>query len=155
MAAGAYNALWQSFVPPACLAAHAADPGACLLPCLSYGFVQAPLFIIEAQGDSVVLMDHDSVPKLTNRKSVTAPVQRYMAAFAANQSACLAAALGPKSSDGVFNPSCFIHTGFKESITIGGTGYIAAFRSWLGGASVKLTDKCAEGEVLCNPTCPL
>ena len=155
MASGAYNALWQSYVPPACLADHAADPGACLLPGLSYGYITTPLFIIEAQGDSVVLMYHDSVPNLKNRKSVTPPVRAYMAGFAANQSVCLAAALAPKSGDGVFNPSCFIHTGFKNSFTINGTGYLDAFRAWLGGASVKLADKCAVGEVLCNPTCPL
>ena len=49
MAGGAYNRLWDSFLPPKCLAAHSSDPGACLLPSLSYGFVDAPLFIIEAQ----------------------------------------------------------------------------------------------------------
>ena len=155
MAHGTYNVLWDSFVPPACLADHSTDPGACLLPSLSYGYVQAPLFIMEAQGDSVVLKDHDSVPGLKSRSAVTPPVQAYMAAFAANQSACLAPAMAPKSADGVFNPSCFIHTGFTSTIKIAGQGYLDAFRSWLGGAAVKLADKCAGGEVLCNPTCPL
>ena len=32
MAGGAYNRLWNSVLPPGCLAAHAGDPGACELP---------------------------------------------------------------------------------------------------------------------------
>jgi hypothetical protein len=69
--------------------------------------------------------------------------------------------MAPKTADGVFNPSCFIHTAFTSSITIADkatgrrVGYLEAFRAWLGGAAVKLADECAAGTVLCNPTCPL
>lgn len=163
MAGGAYNKLWDSFVPAGCLAAHPSDPGACLLPCFSYNFVKTPLFIMEAQSDSVVLMYHDWVPKLKGNASLTNPIKDYMAGFAKNQSQCLAKAFATKSADGVFNPACFIHTGFTSKITIATEdkagakriGYIEAFRSWLGGATVKLADACPEGGVLCNPTCPL
>ena len=56
--------------------------------------------------------------------------------------------MAPGSKDGVFNPSCFIHTGFQENFTIATAsgekiGYLAVFRRWLGapgrpGESVKL-----------------
>ena len=162
VAGGAYNKLWQSFLPPKCLAAHTEDPGACLMPCISYTYIDTPLFIMEAQSDSVVLMYHDWVPKLTRKKSITKEIQAYMAAFAVNQSQCLAPAMSPGSKNGVFNPSCFIHTGFANNFTIAlndGTGekvgYLDALRRWLGGAAVKLADRCDPGDVLCNPTCPL
>jgi len=164
MAGGAYNKLWSSVLPPGCLATHKEDPGACQLPCFSYPYVKAPLFIMEAQSDSVVLMYHDWLPNVAKRK-VSAPEKAYMAAFAQNQSQCLARAMAPGSKDGVFNPSCLIHTGFQENFTIATAsgekiGYLAAFRRWLGapgrpGESVKLADKCKAGEILCNPTCPL
>ena len=50
---------------------------------------------------------------------------------------------------GVFNPACFIHTKFREAITLTMPGtdkrvsYLEAFRIWLaGGTPVKLTDRC-------------
>lgn len=159
MASGTYNNLWDSMVPQACLSEHKADPGACLLPSFSYRYVKAPLFIIEAQSDSVVLMYHDWVPAPSGKKPYSTPIKHYMAQFASNQTGFLSTALAPKSVDGVFNPACFIHTGFDNNIKIDdGTGkkfgYLQAFRSWLGGESVKLADKCAAGKVLCNPSCP-
>ena len=87
---------------------------------------------------------------------------RYMDEFAINQSVCLAGARATSSKDGLFNPSCFIHTAFDNTITIaddatgGRVGYLEAFRNWfIDGKSVKLADKCSDGKVLCNPTCPL
>jgi len=163
MASGAYNKLWKAFVPAKCAAAHADDPGSCLLPCFSYTYIDTPLFIMEAQADSVVLMYHDWVPTIKRRSDLTAPITEYMAAFAANQSQCLASAMSPSSKDGVFNPSCFIHTAFQNNFTIPTSsdpgakriGYLEAFRLWLGGASVKLADHCPPGQAVCNPTCRL
>ena len=66
---------------------------------------------------------------------------------------------------GVFNPSCYIHTGFTNEITIAGTNYKQAFRNFFYGTAVDiapsagpggpgaptiLTDDCGE---LCNPSC--
>ena len=39
---------------------------------------------------------------------------------------CLASTMAPASKDGVFNPACFIHTGFTNKILINGVG---AFKS--------------------------
>jgi hypothetical protein len=122
VAKGAYNKLWDSFISSKCSVAHSADPGARLLPCFSYRYVKSSLFIIEAQADSKVVMLHDWVPKLKSKSSITPEISVYMSAYAANQSQCFAAAMTPKSADGVFNPSCFIHTGFSNNITFSSSG---------------------------------
>ena len=95
-----------------CEAAHSNDPGACLLPCFSYQFIKTPLYIVEAQSDSVVLMHHDWLPgpAVDNRTFRSAPAQQYLAEFQKNQSQCLALAMSSASPHGVFNPACFIHT---------------------------------------------
>eukprot|EP00040_Diaphanoeca_grandis_P031204 m.186308 g.186308 ORF g.186308 m.186308 type:complete len:405 (+) comp32260_c3_seq4:660-1874(+) len=155
MAGGAYNRLWNSYVSPKCVAAHLQDPGACLLPAFSYVYLETPLFIIEAQSDSIVLNMHDWVPYIHSMSDITPPIKTYMVAFAANQSQRLAQAMSANNKNGVFNPSCFIHTGFQNTFTIKGLGYLDAFRAWLGGAQVKLSDNCGPNNILCNPTCPL
>eukprot|EP00040_Diaphanoeca_grandis_P012941 m.65457 g.65457 ORF g.65457 m.65457 type:complete len:403 (+) comp23558_c1_seq1:139-1347(+) len=155
MAGGAYNRLWDSYLPSACLVAHLRDQGSCLLPAYSYKYVTTPMFIIEAQADSVVLNYHDWVPAITSLSDITPPIKTYMAEFAANQTQFLMQAMSVASPHGVFNPSCFIHTRIARSMTIKGVGYLEAFRSWLGGASVKLADVCGDGNILCNPACPL
>ena len=66
---------WDSYLPQKCLEAHQDDPGACLLPCFSYHYVKAPLFIIEAQADSVVLMGHDWLPRLNRVGDLTPPIR--------------------------------------------------------------------------------
>eukprot|EP01052_Picozoa_sp_SAG31_P013334 SAG31_NODE_800_length_12014_cov_11.050608_3_plen_370_part_00 len=119
MAGGAYNVLWNATAPLDCLSHHTADPGACLLPCYSYTAVKAPLYIVEAQSDSVVLLAHDWFPYLSWQRR-SRPALDYLRAFHVNQTQCLAAAMAPHSKDGVFNPACFIHTGFTKNITIGG-----------------------------------
>lgn len=156
MESGAYVDLWGAKLPSKCVAAHPSDRGACQLPCFSYSYIEAPLFIVEAQSDSVVLMYHDWLPQLDSSSLPLSPaIEAYMAQFAANQSTCLAGAMAAGSKDGVFNPACFIHTGFKKEFEISGMNYLTAFASWLGGNAVKLADNCAEGTVLCNPSCPL
>merc|ERR1711972_216646 len=158
MGSGAYNLLWNATIPPACAQAYPDEPGACLLPCFAYEHVQQPLFIMEAQSDSVVLVDHDWLPRPS--LPIGAQQTAYMAQFATNQSLCLAAAARLESSHGFFNPACFIHTKFTRDITLAAedgerVSYLDAFRRWLGGKSVRLADACDDGEVLCNPTCPL
>ena len=155
MSGGAYNKLWGSMVPTKCAAAKASEPGACLLPGFSYPYIDAPLFIIEAQSDSVVLMYHDWVPQIKRKSQVTAPLVKYFSEFQKNQSQFLASAMSSTSVNGVFNPSCFIHTKFDKSITIAGLNYLEAFLQWKNGSKVKLMDTCADGKVLCNPSCPL
>jgi len=159
MGGGAYNKLWNATVSPACGAAYPSEPGACLLPAFLYEHLAAPLFIMEAQSDSVVLMAHDWLPKPPPPPLPLPRAQRaYMAEFAANQTRWLAAAAKPESAHGFFNPACFIHTGFTRAITLadgngGRLSYLEAFSRWLGGEAIRLADTCADGEVLCNPTC--
>lgn len=158
MASGAYNRLWNATVPPACARAYPDELGACLLPCFTYEHVSTPLFIMEAQSDSVVLMGHDWLPQPS--LPIPAAQKAYMAQFTQNQTRALAAAARPQSKHGFFNPACFFHTGFTHEFTLATASgerisYLQAFRRWLGGEAVRLADVCDDGEVLCNPTCPL
>jgi hypothetical protein len=132
-------------------AAFPGEGGKCLLPCYSAPFVKTPLYIIEAQGDSVVLMYHDWLPSPTYEpKSFHSQEARaYMAAFAHNQSTCLSRAVA--AGHGMFNPSCFIHTTFTNKIEIAGVNYRSGFVKWLDGAPAHYQDSCG---VLCNPSCP-
>jgi hypothetical protein len=157
MASGAYNALWQSMVPTRCLDAHKTDPGACLLPQLSYSYVASPLFIVVAQSDRVVLEYHNNVPLLTKASLPLAPsLSTYMTAYASNQTHDLQLAMKTSSPNGVFNPACFVHTEFQKHIKINGENYLTAFLKWFQGAEVKLAEVCdGTKPVLCNPTCVL
>lgn len=139
--------LWNSSLNTACLFSHKKDPWACELPVYSYKYIQSPLFLVEAQSDSVVLNGHDWVPYNHN----TAPVLAYLKEFHMNQTKSLELAMSTDSVHGVYNPACFIHTGFTNSILLEGKNYRQAFGDWLiRGKKVKLQDNCGE---LCNPTC--
>jgi len=140
--------LWNSSLNTGCLSAHKLDPWACELPAYSYEYVQTPLFIIEAQSDSVVLTGHNWVPS----QHTSAPILAYFKEFHANQTTSLTKAMSSSSVHGVYNPACYIHTGFTNSILLDGKNYREAFGDWLlRGKIVKLQDNCGE---LCNPTCP-
>ena len=72
-----------------------------------------------------------------------------MRGFARNQSTCLDRAVA--AGHGMFNPACFIHTGFTNQVQIGGVSYRSGFLQWLGGTRAHYQDTCG---VLCNPSCP-
>lgn len=65
-------------MPEKCLAAHSEDPGACLLPCFSYHYINTPLFIMEAQADSVVLLAHDWVPEIHSKNMISKHVKQVI-----------------------------------------------------------------------------
>ena len=146
-----------AYFPQRCLDAHKTEPGACLLPQLSYPYIASPLFIIVAQSDRVVLEYHNNVPKLSKASLPLAPsLSTWMTAYAANQTHDLQLAMSTSSPNGVFNPACFVHTEFQTNIKINGESYLTAFLKWFHGAGVKLADTCNGSKpVLCNPTCVL
>jgi hypothetical protein len=160
-----------------------------------YKFIKTPLFIFESQADSVNLAGHNSVPSDLGGNPISAPLMEYLAGWHRNMSTCLAeitnrapgvpsphgviglhqagrhgdpGTVNPADGNatlGVFNPSCYIHTGFTNDITIDGVNYKEAFRNFFYGTGVKvapsagpggpgaptiLFDDCGE---LCNPTC--
>ena len=153
--------LWKSALPTACVAARGGGDAAaaCMLSNYSAPTVAAPMFVVEAQTDSVQLGAHDWVPKdhLNDTE-----VQAYLSEWKANQTVGLQATLKP--IDGWFNPACFIHTGFHHAAprlhdpTTGkGYAYGDAFAEWLaatlaggGAAPLRLMDDCG---LMCNPDC--
>lgn len=79
-------------------------------------------------------------------------VLRYLSQWQVNMSAALAPLMDPASPHGVFNPACFLHTGFSaHAPLIANHSYLEAFGEWyFRGTPVKLQDRCG---LLCNPTC--
>ena len=145
--------LWQSFVDEDCAshfgAAH--EQWRCILANETFPFVSASAFITEAQSDKVVLTDHDWVPGKQDPKW-SGTVKSYLSQWQHNMTSALGPSMAPTSKNGVFNPSCFIHTDFYSSgPSIKGHTYLSAFNSWyFEEQPIKLMDDCG---LLCNPTC--
>ena len=141
--------LWDSYVDESCAAAHPSNPSFCMLANNSYPWISTPTFIAESQTDKVVLLYHDQIPE----DYVHQPEElAYLGQWHGNMTAGLKKTVAGGS--GVFNPACFIHTGFSpDSPILSGQNYLQTFGNWYfkrGGETV-LADDCG---VLCNPTCP-
>ena len=151
--------LWQSFVNPDCFAALSQpgsplDPSACLLAAYSFPFVKSEAFVAEAQTDRVVLEAHDSVPHAHVGQP---PEHAYITAWMVNMTRALQPLLAVGNTrNGVFNPSCYIHTDFHPTQPqIQGITFLQAFANFYFQQTdphwYKLADDCG---VWCNPTCP-
>lgn len=143
--------LWQSFVDETCANALN-EPGYCILANYSFPFVKSNAFIIEAQTDQVVLLYHDWIPN-NQDPDWSNDVKRYFSEWHDNMTIALEPSMSKDSKNGVFNPACFIHTGFNlQSPLIEGLNFVQAFSKWFFNEvdKVKLQDTCG---ILCNPTC--
>ena len=98
-------ALYQPFLNEGCVAAYTsrgASPSPCMLSNYSQPFVKSPVFVTEAQTDSVQLEDHDQIPP-TDVKD--APELAYIAQWSANMTIALRDKLDVTNKrDGVFFP---------------------------------------------------
>jgi len=169
-------ALWDAFLPPRCVAARGPSAhGACAVPHIGYAYVATPLFVMQSLTDIVILCGFEGVPT-----KFEPSVARYIEDYAHNATALLAATVQKKSArDGLFAPSCLMHTGFTlDGPLIGGVHAIAALSQWVhganangaargsarasGGASVVTSgqyqriDSCAHGRYFppCGAHCP-
>jgi hypothetical protein len=147
--------LWGSFVDEDCRRALGDRAYACSLANYSFPFVTSDAFVVESQTDKVVIEYHDWVPA-SQDPHFSQEVRAYLTAWQANMTRALAPAMdGGNKKNGVFNPACFIHTGFDaDGPLIGNASYYAAFDAWFHGEKPelwKLQDDCG---ILCNPTCP-
>jgi hypothetical protein len=72
------------------------------------------VFVTESQTDQVVLLYHDWVP---NQYITEAPEMAYVTEWHDNMTIALNPVIytGPTRQNGVFNPACFIHTGFTNT----------------------------------------
>jgi ribosome maturation protein SDO1 len=93
----ALHDLYQPFLNPQCRDAYASQglsPSPCMLSNYSLPFVTTPVFVTEAQTDSVQLVDHDDVPAAF----VGLPEeQAYLAQWKANMSVALSRVLSPSN----------------------------------------------------------
>ena len=150
-----YANLWDSFVPTACAAANPSQPWTCIFAVQSYKTLNTPVFVIEAQTDKVVMPLHDGLPL---NSPYPTQVLEYMSKWSANMTANLGELVNSGRGDGLFNPACLIHTGFKVAgPKINGRNYLDALGDWLykrGRKSAISQDHCPPDQnygVLCNP----
>jgi len=105
-----HNELFGSFVNKNCARALGPDSRyLCGIPYLLYPHLQTPLFVIEAITDSVVMCGFeglDCTPKGLISKAVWGYINQYGHNATKNF-----AQINPKR-DGLFAPSCLLHTGF-------------------------------------------
>ena len=148
-------ALWGSFVDEDCRRALGDGAYACSLANYSFPFVTSDAFIVEAQTDQVVIEYHDWVPA-SQDPNWSPEVRTYLSSWQANMTQSLGPAMDAKNKkNGVFNPACFIHTGFRaDGPLIGNVSYYSAFDAWFYGERPKLWKLQDECGILCNPTCP-
>jgi hypothetical protein len=123
-----YYKLWDSFVPAACAAATD-TPWECIFAVKSYKTLATNVFVVEAQTDKVVMPLHDGLPL---QSPYPDPVLQYMQVWAGNMTSYLTELTDGGKGDGLFNPACLIHTGFKVAgPKIGGRNYLDALGDWL------------------------
>ena len=144
--------LWGSYVDQKCKD-NLKEPSHCVLSNYSFPYIETPAFIVEAQSDRVVLTDHDWVP--SNEDLWTDDTREYLNTWRQNMTnAIFNFALTLRPDDGIFFPSCFIHTDFNStSPLINNTSYIEAVAKWIHGNGKQKhvwKDDCG---LLCNPTC--
>lgn len=148
-----HYSLWKSFVDEDCRRALGSRAYACSLANYSYPYVESETFVVESQTDKVVIDYHDWVPA-SQDPNWSPEVRAYLQDWKANMTGALRPWMSAQSKNGVFNPSCFIHTDFSaDSPLINKTSYYQAFDAWFhkeNGDLWKLQDDCG---ILCNPTC--
>lgn len=143
--------LYDAYLDPACATGLGERSYACMLSNYSQQFIPLPFFATTAQTDSVQLTAHDWLP---SGDIHDAPELAYMGQWRDNMTQALQPALSSSTSNGGFNPACFIHTSFNSTKPlINGISYLTAFENWYSknGEDTKLADTCG---LLCNPTCP-
>lgn len=118
---------WGSFLPEGCVEALGEESASCILAAHSGPFVKAPMFVTQAQTDSIQIEEYEwqagfaqeylteaSHPELSPLEldAFDDDVAAYLEEWKANQAAQLEHAL--KAVDGLFSPACFCHTGFTN-----------------------------------------
>ena len=171
--------LFGARLPPACVASLGPTSSyKCILPRISYPFIDRPVFIIEAITDSCVLCEFEGMGKsvdtcgLPPRLHALWPpsAKAFAAAYGANATANFRPVLA-SARDGLFAASCFLHCGFELARPmINGTGVVNALSQWVSAHMAptpgafddpyryKWMDTCSRSGRFwppCNPTCPL
>ena len=162
----ANNALFDAVLPPACAAALGEDVRyMCGVPHIAYKYMQTPTFIIEALTDVVISCQFEGMPCSPVVKALLNPDNwNRWAEYGNNCTEMLGHTVLQRARDGVFAPSCLMHTGFTlEGPLIDGLNAVQATWNWLfpGNATSanqtnQYIDSCAHGKLYppCGKKCP-
>ena len=158
------NALFDSFLPTRCVAAvSAAQAYTCGVPHLSYAHLATPTFVLESLTDVVIMCGFEGMPcKPVARALLDHDVCERFAQYGRNASAMLTASVMRSSRDGLFAPSCLLHTGFTlDGPVIDGMNAVSATWQWMANATGPRhhIDKCRDNRFggyypPCGKKCP-
>ena len=132
--------------------------GPCMQANQSFPFVQSPVFVVQSLSDEVVLQFHDMVPDITKQSTLEPELVDFMKMWSHNMTEALLAR--DRQVAGIFAAACWLHTGFNSHAPlIDGTSWRQAFNEYYTDTNPSLQahvhiDSCADGGILCNPTCP-
>jgi len=171
--ASAYLYLWfkqrgpPPFLDQSCMAAHSQAPHQCWSAAVHYAYVETPLYVAQNmydsnQAGSVCGLDWWPLPK--GQDEHAAAVEAYKVYFG-NQtvhgigSEVLTHGAKKTPQDGLFIPSCWMHTGnlcMQSTATkVRGWTLAASLADWFAGGSAvphTLVDDCV-GDGPCNSNC--
>ena len=130
----------------------------------SYTSLNTAVFIVEAQTDKVVMPLHDGLPKVWDQspplcsntvEGCPPEIVEYMESWRDSMLGALKEVQTANRGDGIFNPSCLIHTSFSsDKPLINKLNYMQALEAWINepssGSDHYYIDDC--GEVMCG-TC--
>eukprot|EP01121_Diplochlamys_sp_Union-15-3_P017327 TRINITY_DN6078_c0_g1_i1.p1 TRINITY_DN6078_c0_g1~~TRINITY_DN6078_c0_g1_i1.p1 ORF type:complete len:373 (+),score=59.43 TRINITY_DN6078_c0_g1_i1:58-1176(+) len=141
--------LWNAQVDSSCATALSSSPWLCLVANESIPYIKSRAYIVEAQTDKVVILDHDSLPEEYMNEPEE---QAYLREWSHNMTTALRH-VSQTRQHGIFNAACFIHTDFYSNAPlIQGYNYYRGFHNWLNGQEpYNFQDDCG---IICNPTCP-
>jgi hypothetical protein len=149
---GAVQALWGSYLPPACVAAQGA--GACGTLTASYPYIATPLHVAQNQVDSQQLFGELGVP--ANNDTGIYDYGRY---YQVATRAALTALVAPKQGDALWAPACLAHTenvNLVSRTAVGGTvTYVDSLMAWWNktGAVPRVAADACDG-IACGAGCP-
>ena len=166
------NQLFDAVLPTACVAALDSKLAyQCGVPHIAYPYLQTATFIMEALTDIVITCGFEGQPCTPPWKALLNPDNWHRwIQYGQNMTATLANTVMKSERDGVFAPSCLMHTGFTlDGPIIDGMNAVEALHAWMYPSSTststsnnnnnnnnKHADVCKNGKYYppCGKKCP-
>ena len=161
------NQLFNAVLPMACVSALGSELAyQCGVPHIAYPYLQTPSFIMEAKTDIVITCGFEGQPCTPPWKALLNPDNWHRwIEYGQNMTATMADTVMKSERDGLFAPSCLMHTGFTlGGPIIDGMNVVDALYAWMYPStdsrnlsnSNKHADVCKDGKYYppCGEKCP-
>mgnify|MGYP001192617555 CR=1 FL=1 len=128
------NALFDAILPFTCAKTlGASESYKCGVPHIAYQYLQTPTFILEAITDVVITCGFEGMPCKPVWKAFLNPDNWHRwSEYGINATTMFSATVGKSQRDGLFAPSCLLHTGFTlDGPLIDGVNGVQATWNWM------------------------